>query len=442
MLAHAQVLLIDVKAGEVHSWGPQVSGSCAGIAFAPDGRSLLASSGTGGLHVFTVSEDGKLTPAGRIDLALPGPAPPPPAEGDKPSAAPAEDRLNRLPIGIAIVPDGKRAWVVLNLHNALGEIDLAERKLLRKIPVGNAPYGVVIVGRKAYVSNWAGRHPGPGEPQGPGGQGTPVRVDSVRHIASDGSVSVVDLEAGRELKQIVVGLHPSGLATSPDGRHVCVANANSDTVSVIDTTRDEVVETISVRPAEKLLFGSSPSALVFSADGKTLYASNGSNNAVAVVRFDPPRSKLLGAIPTGWYPAGLVLDPKRNSLYVANVKGIGSRNTDWRGRRKIKGEVVFGFNSHDYEGSVSLIPLPDEATLEKQTAAVLENNRLTQQQSTLAPARADALPRPVPQRHGEPSVFEHVVYVIKENRTYDQVFGDIERVQRGICAGQSSVKPW
>ena len=105
---------------------------------------------------------------------------------------------------------------------------------MREIPVGNAPYDVVLVGRRAYVSNWAGRLPAPGDATGPSGDAAPVRVDPVRNIANDGSVSVVDLDAGREIGQIVVGLHPSGIVATPDGRFVLVANANSDTISVID----------------------------------------------------------------------------------------------------------------------------------------------------------------------------------------------------------------
>src|SRR5207247_9041084 len=90
---------------------------------------------------------------------------------------------------------------------------------------------------------------------------------------------------------------------------------------------------------------------------KTVYVSNGTNNAIGVIDF--PRSKLVACIPTGWYPAGLVLDAKRGELYVANVKGTGSRNVEWKGTRKIEGKGIFGYNSHDYFGRVSLIRLPD-----------------------------------------------------------------------------------
>jgi Phosphoesterase family len=109
------------------------------------------------------------------------------------------------------------------------------------------------------------------------------------------------------------------------------------------------------------------------------------------------------------------------------VKGAGSRNLDWKGSRKIAGKEIYGFNSHDYLGTISLIPLPKTEELAEQTRTVLANNRLTESISALAPPRQGVPPKPVPDRHGEPSVFKHVLYIIKENRTYDQVFGDIAK---------------
>jgi YVTN family beta-propeller protein len=330
-------------------------------------------------------------------------------------------------VGLAVDPQGKSLFVAINISNTLGEIDIETGKLVREIPVGNAPYDVVLVGRRAYVSNWAGRLPGPGDRTGPSGDAAPVRVDPVRNIANDGSVSIVDLDAGREIGQIVVGLHPSGMIATANGRYVLVANANSDSISVIDCERAAVVETISTRPAEALLFGSAPNALAPSPDGRRLYASNGTNNSIAVIDFQPPNSRLLGCVPTGWYPAGLALDAQRGELYVANVKGHGSRNRSWEGERKIGARPVFGYNSHDHQGTLTLLKLPTTDELPAYTKTVLENNRLTESISALAPPRPTVAPRPVPERHGEPSVFKHVVYIIKENRTYDQVFGDIEQ---------------
>ncbi|HTU25306.1 MAG TPA: bifunctional YncE family protein/alkaline phosphatase family protein [Pirellulales bacterium] len=414
VLSKNAVSIIDVEGAKLVSGSP-FKGSYAGITFTPDGKKLFASNMTGSIGVLGVSDSGALTALAPIELA------PPEKLGVK----------TALPIGLAFDSPGTALWAVLNTKNVLAKIDPATRQVTQEIAVGNAPFGLVLVAAagassKAYVSNWAGRRPAPGDRTGPSGGATPVRVDE-RNIADDGSVSVVDLAAGKEIKQIPVGLHPAGIVATPDGKLVCVANANSDTVSVIDTARDEVVETIPTRPAKDLLFGSAPNALAVSPDGRRLFVSNGANNAILVVGLSPPHSRLLGSIPTAWYPAGLALDARRNRLYVANVKGTGSRSTAWEGKRKIQDKPVFGFNSHDHSGSVSLIDLPADGALPALTAKVLENNRLTAATSALAPPRADAPPRPVPLRHGEPSLFKHVLYIIKENRTYDQVFGDVER---------------
>ena len=435
VLERGHVVIIDPQSGTLVSRAKHASGSYAGIVFTPGGKRLLASNIRGSIGVFSVGDDGQLTAEMPISLPVS-------AGANKENAAnsetgpqsptrqplpPAADVKNAVPIGLALDSQGKSLWVVLNLRNSLAQIELESGQIVREIPVGSAPYGVVLIGDKAYVSNWAGRHPGPKDTAAASGDGSPVRVDPKRFIASDGSVSVVDLKAGKELTQIVVGLHPAGIIATPDGRYVLVANANSDTVAIIDTQKNQVVETIGTRPAENRLFGSSPSALAISADGQTLYVSNGTNNAVAVIAFEPGKSRLLGCIPTGWYPAGIVLDEQRKALYVANVKGIGSRNVDWKESRQIDGKPVHGYNSHDYLGTVSLIPLPSAERLAEQTKTVLANNRLTESISALSPPRKNARPRPVPERHGEPSVFKHVLYIIKENRTYDQVFGDIER---------------
>ena len=442
VLNRANVLMIDAEVGTVvhEAKYPDGGGSYSGILFAPDGKRLYASNVQGTIVVFDVQPDGTLKPAAPIPLE--------PLHRDKKGAG------NALPAGMALSPDGKRLYVALNLNNALGEIDLEAGKLIRQIPVGNAPYDVVCVGGRAYVSNWGGGLPKEGDVTGPAGKGTRVKVDPKRHIASEGSVSIVDLGEGKVVKELVVGLHASGMAAGSDGT-VYVANANSDTVSVIDASGGEVVETVSVRPAEKLLFGSAPNALAVSPDGKYLYVSNGTNNAIAVVRLGgraatskpaesaPAGSRLVGLIPTGWYPAGMALDAKRGMLYVANVKGIGSRDKGWEGKRKIADKPVYGFNSHDYRGTVSLIPIPDEGMLPGLTEGVLANNRLTESISALAPPRPDQPPRPVPQRHGEPSVFRHVLYIIKENRTYDQVFGDIEKGEgdASLCIFGREVTP-
>ena len=322
-------------------------------------------------------------------------------------------------------------WVVSNRGNCLHLMDVATGNVRATVPVGVAPFTVCVTGpTRCYVSNWGGDLPAAGAATVPS-SGTAVRVDPRTGIANHGSVSVVECVAGvwKQTRTIEVGLSPSGMALSPGARFLYVANANSDTVSVIDTRQDEVVEVISCRPEHRLPFGSGSNALALSADGATLYVANGTNNCLAVIalaarsteaRLPTPRSAsvVAGLIPVGWFPGAVRITPDQQQLVVANIKGLGSLSQP----RPVKA----GRNSHDLLGSLSLVPVPEAAQLARYTAQVNANNRLAFSLSGLEPARAKVPPRPVPARHGEPSVFKHVIYVIKENRTYDQVFGDIK----------------
>jgi YVTN family beta-propeller protein len=335
-----------------------------------------------------------------------------------------------LPAGMT--PAGADAlWVVSSRGNSLQRINLATRQVMDDIPVGVAPFTVVSpTADRCFVSNWGGDPPRPGDPKGVSSD-SPVRVDPRTGVANQGTVSIVGRVQGRwqQLRTLVVGQHPSGMVLSPNGKLLYVANANSDTVSVIDTRAEAVLETIPCRPAARLPFGSGSNALALSPDGGTLYVANGTNNCVAVVRLAPrsreggtieqaAHSLVVGLIPTGWYPGALLLSADGKKLLVANVKGHGTLSQPR--------PVQKGMNSHDFLGSVSIIDVPDAAQLARYTATVNANNRLAYSLAGLDKPRPGVPPLPVPERHGEPSVFKHVLYIIKENRTYDQVFGDIK----------------
>jgi YVTN family beta-propeller protein len=386
---------------------PDVKGqlSYTGLVFSPDGRRLYVSNVNGSLKAFSVGRDSEVRPSHTIPL---------PAAG-------APRREEEIPAGLAVSPDGRKLFVCGNLSNRLLEIDPETGLVFRTFAVGVAPYDVVLAGGKAYVSNWGGRRPGPGAITGPAGRGTEVRVDAAMRIASEGSVSVIDLKAGAVTKDILVHLHSSALALSPDGRYLVCANAASDNLSVIDTRTDEVVETIWAKASPADLFGASPNALAFAPDGKTLYVANGTQNALAAIRFSPGNraSKLAGLIPAGWFPGAILFDAARAGLVVANIKGHA---VDPKSDKSTGGR---GFNSHQYHGSVSLVSIPTRRELKRMTAAVYENYHRDRISRALAKPRRGRLPRPVPERIGEPSVFKHVVYVIKENRTYDQILGDV-----------------
>lgn len=402
-----------------HILEPDIEGqlSFTGLIFSPDGTRLYLSNVNGSIKVFGVEGD-KISAL--FSIALPD--------------ATAPRRKKEIPSGLALSRDGKRLYVALNLSNALLETDAANGQILRRFEVGALPYDVVLSGDKAYVSNWGGRRPDSKSITGPAGRGTIVRVDE-RYIASEGSVSVVDLDTGKVTNEILTGRHASALTLSPDGQYLVVANAGEDTLSVLDTRREKIVETIPLRDVDGLL-GASPDALAFAPSGDVLFASLGGRNAVAQIAFRPGRSRVRGLIPVGWFPGAVVCDANLKSLYVANIKGVGSGLPPAAG-------APMKFNSHQHFGTLSLVPLPNETELKQDTQIVRWNARQNVIQAALLPARKGQAPRPVPERVGEPSVFKHVVYIIKENRTYDQVFGDIKEGNGApsLCVFGADVTP-
>jgi YVTN family beta-propeller protein len=377
--------------------------SFTGLAFSPDGSRIYLANVEGSIKVFGVDKGGRV--AGLFTMPLP------------PADAPR--RKKEIPAGLAVSRDGKRLYVALNLSNGLAELDTATGKTLRLWDVGVAPYEVVLAGHKAYVSNWGGRRPEANSITGPAGNGTLVRVDPVRFIASEGSVTVIDLGLGGGKSEILAGLHACAMALAPNGRWLVVANAGSDTLSVIDTRRDRVLETVCARQSPADLFGAQPNALAFDQSGKRLFVCNGTQDAVAVFDFGPGKTRLLGLIPTGWFPGAVVHDPRRQAVYVANIKGCASTKT-------LEPQHHSSNNTHQAHGSLSLVRVPTARELAAYTSAAQANMRYPLLRQAALPARPGQPPRPVPERVGEPSVFRHVVYIIKENRTYDQVLGDMK----------------
>jgi DNA-binding beta-propeller fold protein YncE len=397
--------------------------SFTGLVFSHDGKRVYLSNVNGSIKVFSVGADGVVQPSHTI--ALP--------------AANAPRRKPEIPSGLALSADDTKLYVCGNLSNRLLEIDTAKGAVLRTWDVGMAPYDVVLVEEKAFVSNWAGRRPGQGDLTGPAGRGTEVRVDPVRHIASEGSVSIVHLAENKVSGELLTGLHASGLAASPDRKFVVCANAGSDHLSIIDVAREAVIETIWAKSKPSDLFGASPNALAFGAEGKTLFVANGTQNAIAVFEFDPEdkgETELEGLIPAGWFPGAVVFDAKRNALCVANIKGLPITPKKQAG-------TALGFNSHHYQGSVSLMPIPEEDDLDRLSERAAKNIRRGSIALAALPARKDQPARAIPERIGEPSLIKHVVYIIKENRTYDQVLGDVPR-GRGhadLCAFGKEITP-
>ncbi|MDB5206171.1 MAG: beta-propeller fold lactonase family protein [Flavisolibacter sp.] len=346
-----------------------------------------------------------------------------------------------IPNDIAINKEGENyyLYVVLNGNNQLTKIRLHDKKAVWTTATGMAPFGIALSSTKVYVTNWAGPVPADTSKETAGIPYGKVYVDSRTGATALGTVSVIDLQTGKLQTEIETGLHPNAVIISKDQKFVYVANGNSDDVSVISTATDKVVETISVRldGDENPFIGDSPNAVAINNSGTTLYVANGMDNAVAVISLGnnssasgKGKSVIEGFIPTEAYPSGLALTEQ--TLYVANLEGEGARASTNK-----------QYQAHQQEATVSIIPLPDKNTLNSYTTRVKNANLLFRTRlSKLAPRKGIA-PKPVPERIGEPSVFKHVVYIIKENKTYDQVLGDMPEGNgmKSLCIFGDTVTP-
>lgn len=321
-------------------------------------------------------------------------------------------------------------YVVLNGNNKLLKVNVLTGEIVWSVDTGVAPYGVVSANGKIYVTNWAGGVPAAEDKNVAGVPWGAAKVDPETGATREGTVSVFNSGDGSLISEIEVGLHPNDIVSDGEGNFVYVANANSDNISVIDTKNDKVVEQFEVRAGAELhsFMGSSPNGLALSSGGETLYVANGMDNAVAVVRLGEKAAKsgaglqssVVGFIPTGAYP-GAVCNVNDKLLFVANIEGEGARIPFVDNKTG-----VISYNAHHMMASVSVIPVPGEKRLKKYTKNVIESNQLYRIDLTNELPRRDIKPAPVPARIGEPSVFKHVVYIIKENRTYDQVLGDMK----------------
>jgi YVTN family beta-propeller protein len=323
------------------------------------------------------------------------------------------------PGAFAIASDAGVAVVPLVYENKVAVVDLGTGKVLKSIDTQTAPFSAVVnaSGTVAYVSNLGGRPPKAGElfasPMQKPEEKIPV---DARGIASTGTVVRIDIAAGKVSHTIPVGLHPTATAWDEPRRRLYVANGNSDSVSVIDTEANAVVRTIELQPFSEKVRGIAPTAVALSHDGSTLFTACGGINAVVVT--DVKTGAMRGLIPTGWYPNGLAVSPDGERLAVTSLLGAGSGWNEKPEKRYV----------HAYRGSVAVVSMPDVAQLASYTTAVAENNHLRLAGTAVAGGVARKTePVAVPSRSGDPSLIQHVVYIIKENRTYDQVFGDMPK---------------
>ena len=405
------VTLIDPAKDEQTQFLP-LRKSWNGLAFSKDGKRFFVSGGDSGqIHVFQYT-------SGEASF-----------ERD---VKPAPEESPVFLAGLAVRPSTGRIYACNEANHEVWVLNPDTLMLEAKIPVGQHPHSCALGAdrRHLYVSNWGSQ-----------------------------SVSVVDTEKARTVREIDVGVRPNDMALAPDGR-LFVACSGDNTVHVIQTRTLEEQEpgaSPSRRPPEGTreiistsLYpespeGSTPDAVAVAPDGRTLFVANADNNDVMVVDISNSTSEearrnresvsvVEGFIPVGWYPTALAISPDSRTLYVANGKGLASRanvppmTSD---PRRLQKPPAFDYIARTFAGTVSVIACPDSVRMATYTEQVRRNSPYTPQQFHSAPVKSDSV---IPDRVGQPCPIKYVLYIIKENRTYDQVFGDFRDAQ-GRLAG-------
>ena len=417
MDADAPVVVFSTKTGQaIQRYVPTTgtgssaasnrTGSFTGISYSADGSKLLFSQDNNFVAVANVDPfTGELTPA--MSVALPSP----PANPNLYNSFSAN-------AGGVVDADGSIGLVALHANNTVGVINLFNGTLVSQIPVGNAPNHIVVKGNFAYVSNEGGR-PATSSDFTNLSDGTPIVVDPTDAFATTGTVSVIDLRTGTVVKTINVGLHPAGMAVQ--GSMLYVANSYDDSISVIDTGLKQVVRTIKVGvPIKGGAYGAGANDVAIV--GTTLYVTLGQSNAIAAIDLtNDSTNPVLGYIPTAYFPTSIAYDAGTKQLVVCDDKGIGAQGSIGTA------EGVSAFNTHQETGTVSLIPLPTKSALAQMTKQVISNNHWDSANIQVGPQYADpnATPVAIPAHIGEPSLIKHVFLIIKENRTYDQMLGNL-----------------
>jgi len=362
-----------------------------GLAFSKDGRRIFVSGGDSGvIHVFTFA-DGKAAPAD--------------------SVKPAPGALATVLGGITIHPTTGKLYVCNEGNHEIWVLNPDTLALETKIGVGQHPNSCAMGAdrRHLYVSNWGSR-----------------------------SVSLLDTETNHRVRDFTVGLRPNDMTLAPDGR-LFVACAGDNTVHVIQTRTLEELP-VPASPARRLwdgtreiistsLYpqspeGSTPCGVAVSADGKTLFIANADNNCAMVVDVSNPNVSVVnGFIPVGWYPSAVAVSPDDQTLFVANGKGLASRPNFPPKRaepRRLHKSPPFDYIGRTFQGAISIITRPDSAQMAAYTEQVRRNSPYTPEAVRRAPMQSSTV---IPDQLDKPCLIKYVLYIIKENRTYDQVFG-------------------
>jgi YVTN family beta-propeller protein len=378
-LFDTKTLQIVARVDVDHTW--------LGLVWQNDGKKIFASGASENvIYQFTL-QNGRLTAAGNISLGA--------AERH-----PGRDVIENAGYvaGMALSRDGKRLYATQMYGERVRAIDIDERKIVATADLGAEPYTCVLSpdGQTLFVSVWGGA-----------------------------KVVMLDATTLTKKGEITVGEHPNAMALTPDGSRLFVACANTNAVWVVDVARTSSTEQIAVALGADAPPGSTPNGLALSPDGRTLAIANADNNTVTIADVSKPgASAVSGWIPVGWYPTGVLFDRDGSRLFVLDGKGlVGMANP--RGPQPGGARIEAQYSGGMFQGGLSTIPVPTQASLARMTAKVREIT-LYSDARRLAPAGAPAA-SPIPGRVGDTSPIKHVFYVIRENRTYDQILGDLPK---------------
>ena len=413
-----EILVVDIASAEVAS-RTRVHETFYGLEFSKDGRQLFCSgAGDEVVHSFEFQQ-GRLTNHHALKLRDP--------------------KQRAVPAGMAVGANPPRLFVANVWGNRVTRLELLPQPEVADILLGTN-VGTFQAPRAGAASDFdtqaaTKRDEATLYQVGPDGAFPyACRLDEQRQrlyvsLWAQAAVAVIDLKSSQVVAHWQAQEHPCEMALTRSGKRLFVANASRNTVTVLDTDSGRAQETIWAALYPQVPPGSTPNSLALSPDEKTLYVANADNNIVAVFDVSTPgKSRSLGFIPVGWYPTSVRVTPDGRHLLVANGKGITPKanplgpQPDGKPRSGSAVQYIGGL----FQGTLSIIDLPPRKQFDLQLAAYTAQayrcTPLNSDASVSAPRLAD---NPIPRKPGDASPIKYCLYIIKENRTYDQVLGDL-----------------
>jgi DNA-binding beta-propeller fold protein YncE len=409
-----EVVTVDGANGKVIG-RVALPGTFAGLVWSADGKQLFASGGFDDLVYRFDHADGLLSkktvfeyPDRKAFLAARNPR-----EGE------AAKKHQRTPAGLAVTQDSKTLYVSAAFGHSLGRFDAQSGALQGELALeaDSYPYGLALdeARGRLYVSLW-----------------------------SKAAVAVIDTASFKVIGTWPTQEHPNEMVLARKGKILYVANANRNTVTVIDAEAGKPIETIGTAIDPKAPSGSTPNSLALSPDESMLFVANANTNNLAVVHVkEPGASGPLGFIPVGWYPTSVRVARDGKTLYVTNGKGSTSKANRDGPRPGFRGGSTVEYIGGLFQGTLSTIPMPDAKRMATYSQTVYECSPLRRGDPVGVRGALPPAGHPIPTKVGDPSPIKYVIYIIKENRTYDQVFGDMPEGngEPSICLFPEAVTP-